>query len=143
MPPWHADLSREVAERLGRGASAARRVRWALEDRRLVVEQRRGVLGPAHRRWRANSSDENRRRWTGWDWSQRGEEWNVSEEWKQSLIEDVLERLIPVGATVVEIGPGAGRWSAALASRASRLILVDVSERPLELCRERFATARL
>jgi ubiquinone/menaquinone biosynthesis C-methylase UbiE len=39
----------------------------------------------------------------------------------------------------LEIGPGAGRWSEVLASRASRLVLADVSERPLELCRERFA----
>jgi SAM-dependent methyltransferase len=37
-----------------------------------------------------------------------------------------------------EIGPGGGRWSEALAARASHLVLVDVSERPLELCRERF-----
>ena len=43
---------------------------------------------------------------------------------------------------VLEIGPGASRWSAALQPRARRLILVDVSERPLALCRERFAEAR-
>lgn len=39
--------------------------------------------------------------------------------------------------SVLEIGPGAGRWSEVLVSRASRLVLADVSERPLELCRER------
>jgi ubiquinone/menaquinone biosynthesis C-methylase UbiE len=39
---------------------------------------------------------------------------------------------------VLEIGPGGGRWSEVLAARASRLVLADVSERPLELCRERF-----
>jgi SAM-dependent methyltransferase len=115
-----------------------RRARWTVEDRRLTAEQRRGALGPAHLRWRENSPIDNRRRWSGYDWSGRGEEWNVSPEWKQSLIEDVLARWIPAGAVALEIGPGAGRWSQALAARASRLVLVDVSERPLELCRERF-----
>ena len=37
--------------------------------------------------------------------------------------------------------PGAARWSAALHQRARRLILVDVSERPLALCRAHFAGA--
>lgn len=118
---------------------AARRARFAIEDRQLAAEQRRGVLGPAHLRWRGNSPLDNRRKWSNYDWSGHGEEWNASPEWKQALIEDVLARWIPAGATVLEIGPGAGRWSRALAERASRLMLVDVSERPLELCRERFS----
>jgi ubiquinone/menaquinone biosynthesis C-methylase UbiE len=67
-----------------------------------------------------------------------GEEWTASPEWKQGLIEDVLAKWIPDGGVVLEVGPGAGRWSEVLASRASRLVLADVSERPLELCRERF-----
>jgi ubiquinone/menaquinone biosynthesis C-methylase UbiE len=99
------------------------------------------VLGPAHLRWRGHSAAQNRSRWTDWDWSTRGEEWNASNEWKLSLIDDVLKRWIPAGVTVLEIGPGAGRWTEVLASRAARLILLDVSERPLELCRQRFADA--
>jgi ubiquinone/menaquinone biosynthesis C-methylase UbiE len=109
-----------------------------IEDRQLAAEQHRGVLGPAHLRWRGNSPLDNRQRWSDYDWCGRGEEWNASPEWKQALIESVLTRWIPVGAAVLEIGPGAGRWSHALVPRASRLVLVDVSERPLELCRERF-----
>ncbi len=120
---------------------AALKMRWALEDHRLTAEQRRGVLGPAHRRWGEHSANENRSRWNGWDWSSRGEEWNASEEWKLALIDDVLKRWIGEGGPVLEIGPGGGRWTEALAPRASRLTLVDVSERPLELCRERFPDA--
>lgn len=75
-----------------------------------MAEQRRGVFGPAHLRWRGNSLLDNRRQWSSYDWSRRGEEWNVSPEWKQALIDDVLARWIPVGATTLEIGPGAGRW---------------------------------
>lgn len=121
--------------------SAAVRVRWALQDRRLNAEQERGVLGPAHLGWGNHSVAENWSRWSGWDWSCRGEEWNASIEWKHALIEDVLKRWISAGVAILEIGPGAGRWTEVLASRAARLILVDVSERPLELCRQRFADA--
>lgn len=110
-------------------------------DWRLEREQRKGVLGPAHRGWRGNSALENRERWTDWDWSSRGEEWTASEEWKQALIDDVLLTRIPAGGVVLEIGPGGARWSSVLQARTRRLILVDVSERPLELCRERFAAA--
>jgi SAM-dependent methyltransferase len=136
-----ADLWREP-RRLPAGARrAAIRARWALEDRRLTAEQRRCELGPAHRHWRGNSAEQNRARWDDWDWASAGEEWTASPEWKQALIDDVLARWMPRGGTILEIGPGGGRWSAALLERASRLILVDVSERPLELCRERFAGA--
>ncbi len=110
-------------------------------DWRLEREQCRGVLGPAHRRWRGNSAVDNRVRWSEWNWSTGGEEWNASPEWKQALIDDVLLAWIPDDAVTLEVGPGAARWSAVLQPRARRLILVDVSERPLALCRERFAAA--
>ena len=116
---------------------AVRRAAWAIEDRRLIAEQRRGTLGRAHRSWRGNSAGSNREWWDRYDWSGGGEEWTASAEWKRALIDDVLLPLIPAGAAVLEIGPGAGRWSEVLAPRASRLVIVDVSEEPLRLCRER------
>lgn len=132
-PAWRS--GRETARRrLGKLTAAV--VDW-----RLQREQRRGVLGPAHRAWRGNSAGDNRERWTGWDWSAGGEEWTLSSEWKQALIEEVLLARIAPGGVVLEIGPGAARWSAVLHARARRLILVDVSDRPLALCRERFAGA--
>jgi len=99
------------------------------------------MLGPAHRAWRDNSPGENRERWNRWDWSRFGEEWSASEEWKQALVDEVLLPTIPAGGTVLEIGPGGGRWSVVLAPRSERLILVDVAQRPLELVRERLAGA--
>ena len=116
---------------------SARRAIDRLRDWRLEREQARGVLGPAHRSWRGNSPDDNQDRWTRWDWAGLGEEWSASPEWKQGLIDDVLLRVIPPGGTVLEIGPGAGRWSVVLAPRAERLVLADVTPRVLELCRER------
>jgi ubiquinone/menaquinone biosynthesis C-methylase UbiE len=118
---------------------AVRRAGWAIEDHRLVAEQRRGTLGRAHRSWSGNSAGSNREWWDRYDWTGGGEEWTASAEWKQALIDDVLVPLIPAGAAVLEIGPGAGRWSQVLAAGASRLVLVDVSEEPLLRCRERLA----
>jgi SAM-dependent methyltransferase len=128
-----------VRAALGHLRRAPRRLKFQLLDRRLTREQRRGVLGPAHRAWSGNSASDNRERWTHWDWSHGGEEWNASEEWKQALIDDVLLEWMPADRVVLEIGPGGARWSAVLQPRSRRLIVADVSERPLALCRERFA----
>lgn len=118
---------------------ALRRARWALEDRRLSAEGRRGELGPAHRRWQPNSVASNRDWWERYDWSGGGEEWTDSPQWRQALVEDVLRALIPAGARVLEIGPGGGRWSVELAARARHLVLLDLSEAALASCRERLA----
>jgi SAM-dependent methyltransferase len=133
--------SRELGPRyalLAAAHGAARRAGVRLEDALLRIEGEAGVLGPAHRAYRAHSPAENRDRWTGWDWSAGGEEWTESPEWKASLVEHVLVPGIPAGGTVLEVGPGAGRWSEHLRERAERLVLVDVTERALDLCRERF-----
>ncbi len=104
-----------------------------------MAEQRRGELGRAHRRWTSNSARANREWWDAYDWGAGGEEWTASAQWKQALVDDVLLAAIPAGVAVLEIGPGAGRWSEVLAARASRLVLVDLSATALERCRERLA----
>ncbi len=108
-----------------------------IDDRMLAIEGRRGVLGPAHRRWSQHSVTTNREVWSAWEWDRGGEEWTASPEWKASLIDDVLVPTIPAGGTVLEIGPGAGRWTEALHERAADLILVDITDTTLELCRRR------
>jgi SAM-dependent methyltransferase len=123
------------------GLRVSRRLTRRLEDALLEIEGSRGVLGPAHDQWRDNSTSENRRRWNEWDWSGQGEDWTESEPWKDGLVEEVMLPLIPPGGTVLEIGPGAGRWSIILAPRAERLIVVDVAQKPLEVVAERLAGA--
>jgi ubiquinone/menaquinone biosynthesis C-methylase UbiE len=120
---------------------STRRAGERLEDALLEIEGARGALGPAHQRWRDNSAAENRRRWDRWDWSSLGEEWTASEPWKQAMVDDVLLPTIPAGGTVLEIGPGGGRWSVVLQPRSERLILVDVAQRPLDLVAERLGGA--
>jgi len=80
--------------------------------------------------------------WQGWDWSLQGEEWTPSEEWKSALIEEVMLPNLEPETTILEIGPGAGRWTEALQRIARHLILVDLSDRCIELCRLRFEEAR-
>jgi len=77
--------------------------------------------------------------WQTYDWGDQGEEWTPSEAWKQGLVDEVLHKYIIPGKTVLEIGPGAGRWSELLQRLAQKLVLVDISDRCIELCRERLA----
>lgn len=106
----------------------------------LRVEGARGVLGPAHRRYRGHSPLENREQWSAYDWSTGGEEWGPPEG-RRALIEDHLKPRLQDSGVIVEIGPGGGRWSAELLPFAERLILVDVTQEAVEICRRRFRDA--
>jgi len=117
----------------------ARRVADRLENRLLAIEGARGVLGPAHRAFTRYEATGEREVWSGWDWSTGGEEWNESAEWKASLIEHVLGPSVPGGGVVLEIGPGAGRWTEHLRERADRLVLVEATDEVLDLTRRRYA----
>lgn len=67
------------------------------------------------------------------------EEWTVSPEWKQSLVKNILHKYIRPGTAVLEIGPGAGRWTKILQPAARVLIAADVSEKAITICRNRLA----
>jgi ubiquinone/menaquinone biosynthesis C-methylase UbiE len=76
--------------------------------------------------------------WQNWDWDDGGEEWTESVEWKNSLIKNILLKYMARGGRLLEIGPGAGRWTEVLQRVAGHLIAVDVSDRCIELCRKKF-----
>ena len=87
---------------------------------------------------------ENRRKWSTYDWSRGGDEWSdawasPAAEWYGSVLPRVYPWL-PTG-TVLEIGPGFGRWTNFLKDVSLRLILVDLTERCISACRARFAAA--
>lgn len=86
-----------------------------------------------------NTVEQNRLAWSQHDWSRGGEEWSESPEWAHSLVRDVMHAELPaaVEATVLEIGPGAGRWTEHLYKRCGKLILADITDTTLSLCRER------
>ena len=86
-----------------------------------------------------NSATLNQHIWNSWDWSAQGDEWTSSPQWKESLIRRVLQPNIPPNSAVLEIGPGAGRWTEALLQHAQSYIGVDISASCVEVCSKRFA----
>jgi SAM-dependent methyltransferase len=88
------------------------------------------------------SLNENTRRWSdSYEWADAGEEW--SRAWGGSEAQwfgAILPRLhafVPAG-TILEIAPGYGRWTRFLRPLCERMVLVDLSERCIEACRDRF-----
>jgi SAM-dependent methyltransferase len=114
------------------------RLRDRLDDRLAAIERRRSLVEPWTISARRFTADELRKLYNTHDWSTRGDEWTPSEEWKQGLIQEFMIPNVPEGGTVVEIGPGGGRWTEILQRRAARLIVTDVSENSIAFCRDRF-----
>jgi SAM-dependent methyltransferase len=114
-----SNVSRTLAERA-----------FAASD---AVRKRRALPG-------LNSTITNKFIWDNWDWSDQGEEWTVSTDWKRSVIRTILDPNIHAGGFVLEIGPGAGRWSVELQKRAAKLLGIDISETSVRECRRRFAS---
>lgn len=85
-----------------------------------------------------------------WDmqdpWSKDGDEWDgqaracgiAYDDWKAGITARYGPLLASRG-TVLEIGPGHGRWSEWLVERADRLVLCDISPNCLDACRGRLA----
>ena len=138
-------FSRKV--RLARLALKENGVRWCMlllgyyaastvADRAFAamdrLRQRKNIPG-------LNSATLNKEIWEAWDWSAAGDEWTHSTQWKQSLIRCVLQAMIPDQSRILEIGPGAGRWTEALIERASSYLGIDISSTCVAHCSERFA----
>ncbi|MFM8314750.1 MAG: class I SAM-dependent methyltransferase [Deltaproteobacteria bacterium] len=88
--------------------------------------------------------EQNKSYWDGdcsYDWSKSGEEWST--EWGTSFMQwngTILPRIrtfLPA-ATILEIAPGFGRWTNFLREFCNNLILVDLSDKCIKACQERF-----
>jgi SAM-dependent methyltransferase len=87
----------------------------------------------------------NRVVWTeSFDWSEEGEEW--SEWWGDTpafwagAIWPRIHAFLPT-ASVLEIGPGYGRWTQYLQCLCDHLTIVDMAPNCIDHCRQRFAHA--
>jgi SAM-dependent methyltransferase len=85
---------------------------------------------------------ENASIWEDYDWPAAGEEWSgkwggSEAQWLRTILPRI-GRFLPTG-TILEVGPGFGRWTHYLRNECERLIVVDLSERCIRACRERFA----
>jgi len=89
--------------------------------------------------------EENRRCWHGeYDWSQQGEEWSAAwggseAQWWGTLMPRI-HAFVPC-ETILEIAPGFGRWTMYLKELCRKMTLVDLSERCITSCRQRFASS--
>lgn len=89
--------------------------------------------------------DENIRTWgSNWDWSTQGEEW--SRWWGDTpafwhgVILPRIHAMVPAGR-ILEIAPGYGRWTQYLKDLCDELVIVDLTEKCIANCRERFSEA--
>jgi len=86
--------------------------------------------------------EENKAIWDGsYHWRDGGNKWSESwgdpaMQWHATILPRIY-RFVPT-TTILEIGPGFGRWTAFLAGLCDRLILVDLSTQCINACRERF-----
>ncbi|MZP29462.1 methyltransferase domain-containing protein [Heliobacterium undosum] len=89
--------------------------------------------------------NDNLQTWSNYDWSQSGDEWSAGWGgteylWTCTILPRILPYL-PLGRTL-ELAPGFGRWTQFLKDVAQELILVDLTERCIEACKARFASAK-
>lgn len=85
-----------------------------------------------------NTISANLKIWSEHDWSITDNGWPGDSDWKASLIRHVFEPNVPIGSRVLEIGPGAGRWTEHIVDRAFHVVIVDLTPKCIEICRERF-----
>lgn len=87
-------------------------------------------------------TEENRLTWSQYRWTGGGDEWSEGWGCSDSLwavtLRPRLMRLIPTGH-VLEIAPGFGRITNYLRREARQLTVVDVTEKCIEHCKQRFA----
>lgn len=91
------------------------------------------------------SIDENRATWNApSSWAVGGDEWSgawgsTDLLWYGTLLSR-LQAFLPA-ETILELGPGHGRWAHYLRDLCDELLLVDVAESCIEACRQRFGNA--
>lgn len=90
------------------------------------------------------SLEENYHFWNNvYDWSRYGgDEWSArwggpDIQWNWTL-RPRIRRFLPA-TTILEIGPGFGRWTHFLLDHCSKLVVVDLAERCIHACKQRFA----
>ncbi len=80
--------------------------------------------------------------WSNYDWSKSGDEWSAcwggtDYLWNGTVLPRI-QSFIPC-ETILEIAPGFGRITQYLKSYCNELLVVDLVERCIEACKQRFA----
>ena len=84
----------------------------------------------------------NKLNWDGqYDWPEQGDEWSITwggvdMQWF-GCIYPRIHNFVPA-KMILEIAPGFGRWTQFLVNHCEKLVLVDLSAKCIERCKERF-----
>ncbi len=87
--------------------------------------------------------DQNKEMWDRtYDWSHAEDDWSAvwgdaRTQWSYTLLPRLYPWL-PTG-TILEIAPGFGRWTQFLAHQCQRMVLVDLSQKCIQACQQRFS----
>lgn len=85
---------------------------------------------------------ENLAAWSSFPWTRRGDEfsrgWGTTEMLWWGTLMPRIQRFVPAD-TILEIAPGFGRCTHYLKDLCRKLIVVDISARCIDACRQRFA----
>ncbi|HAX80162.1 MAG TPA: hypothetical protein DCY88_31080 [Cyanobacteria bacterium UBA11372] len=88
------------------------------------------------------SVEENLNKWSSYSWNEQGNEWSKSwggtDNCFWGSIYPRIQAFIPAG-TILEIAPGFGRWTQYLKDYCDNLIVVDLTEKCIAACQQRFA----
>lgn len=77
--------------------------------------------------------------WASWDGSRQGDESTISPEWKLSVVRNFIDPYFMSCKSILEIGPGAGRWTKFLIPKAQKFVGIDISETCVAECRNRLS----
>ncbi|MBP9855489.1 MAG: class I SAM-dependent methyltransferase [Candidatus Omnitrophica bacterium] len=85
--------------------------------------------------------EENKKNWETYHWNTQGDKWSeawgsVDLQWFGTLLPR-FHKFVPTG-TILEIAPGYGRWTHYLKDQCQQLIIVDLVEKCISSCKERF-----
>jgi SAM-dependent methyltransferase len=79
-----------------------------------------------------------------YSWPGRGDEWSGAwggtEQMWWGVLRPRINSWVPTG-TILEIAPGFGRWTQFLKDVCDQLLVVDLADRCIEACKERFASS--
>ena len=79
-----------------------------------------------------------------YDWGSEGEEWSESwggadMQWYGTILPRI-QQFVPC-CTALEIAPGFGRWTRYLCHMAQNLIVIDLAEKCINHCKQKFSSA--
>jgi len=119
--------------------SVARKQRQRITE--LEEKLERSDAHPSGEGRTASTTEANAVFWSAYDWSQRGDEWSVGwggtpYMWSGTILPRITAFL--PAENILEIAPGYGRCTQYLYPLCKKLIIVDVAEKCIEACQERF-----